>query len=405
MLRFELKNALSGVAPNEIASFTPFPKEDTYTPEYATDSNNIYQVGLNELKQDRVAALVMAGGMGSRLKYPHPKGTFPISVLGTMTPIFVIQAMRILALERLSGGTVPFYVMCSADNILETREFFETGAHGKYQPFFGLEPTQVVFFTQGEVPCFDLDYQPLKSGPDSLVTAADGNGGLYSALFNGPNGPGTSTAWLDIERRGVRYIHVFTVDNPLTRICDPELVGQFVTQRYDVALKAVPKRSPEEKTGVICRNGTRTVVAEYTELPQDLREATDDDGKLLFSCGNIANHMFTVEFIKRAALGRLPWHVAKKAIPYYDEATGKTVRPDAPNGYKLEMFIFDGLTYADRVGVFLAAREHEFAPVKNADGEDSPASAEALIRAELAFIGAKDFGGQVDQTQVGLGMQ
>ncbi|KAG9392316.1 UDP-N-acetylglucosamine pyrophosphorylase [Carpediemonas membranifera] len=383
----------------KMAEYQPFPSDDFLTVNYSTVANKQYTIGLEEIKEGHVAAVVMAGGMGTRLGCNKPKGTFTIGVAHTTPSIFQIQAMRILALQRKARGVIPYYVMCSRDNEAETRRFFETGACRTDSPFFGLDPSQVVFFTQGEVPCFDLDYQPLKSGPDSLVTAADGNGGLYSALFNGPNGPGTSTAWLDIERRGVRYIHVFTVDNPLTRICDPELVGQFVTHGYDAALKAIPKRGPEEKIGVICRNGTGTVVAEYSELPQDLREATDEDGNLLFSCGNIANHMFTVEFIKKVALHQLPWHIAKKAIPYYDKATGQTVNPPTPNGYKLEQFIFDSLTFADRVGVIMVAREHEFAPIKNAEGEDSPATAEAMVRDELVYYGTRGFEEEFDEVR------
>lgn len=64
------------------------------------------------------------------------------------------------------------------------------------------------------------------------------------------------------------------------------------------------------------------------------------------------------------------YHRATKKIPYWDEASGKTVKPTSNNGYKFELFIHDFLTKCEpgKFGVLRVSREEEFAPVKNAEG-------------------------------------
>ncbi len=84
---------------------------------------------------------------------------------------------------------------------------------------------------------------------------------------------------------------------------------------------------------------------EYSEISDEKASLRDPDGRLTFRAGNICNHFFTTDFLRRVCAKRnefrLPRHVAKKKIPYADEETGDTVRPDTPNGVKIEMFVFD----------------------------------------------------------------
>ncbi len=66
----------------------------------------------------------------------------------------------------------------------------------------------------------------------------------------------------------------------------------------------------------------------------------------------------------------LPLHRAVKKIPHIDPQ-GQRVEPKQPNGVKLESFIFDAIPLAERSIILEIDRSEQFAPVKNATGEDS----------------------------------
>ena len=63
-------------------------------------------------------------------------------------------------------------------------------------------------------------------------------------------------------------------------------------------------------------------------------------------------------------------------------APQKPVKPEEPNGYKFEKFIFDVLPDARVVENLAFDRADEFSPVKNAEGKDSPATCRADLQAK-----------------------
>jgi UDP-N-acetylglucosamine/UDP-N-acetylgalactosamine diphosphorylase len=179
-----------------------------------------------------------------------------------------------------------------------------------------------------------------------------------------------------MSREGIRTIFTFQVDNPLARVCRPELLGHHALAGADMASVVVRKLSAEEKMGVIARVDGRTGVVEYSDLPDELARQRDAAGELVYWAGSIAVHCIEVDFARRLTEGglRLPYHHARKKVPFID-AEGRRVEPDAPNAVKFETFLFDALPSADRTVTVEAAREDEFSPIKNAEGSDSPATA------------------------------
>ncbi len=315
--------------------------------------------GRELLSQGRVAVFVVAGGQGSRLGYEGPKGCFPASpVLGRS--LFAIFAAKIRALRGRHGASIPWYVMTSAANHERTREEFEKN------DFFGLPPGDVSLFPQDMLPAMTPEGRILLAAEDRLFLSPNGHGGALWALR-------TSGALDEMGARGVDQIFYFQVDNPLVAIADPVFVGHHALEDAQMSVKVVAKRSADEKVGVVGRIDGRFGVIEYSDLGPEELEARDETGQLRFRDGNIAVHMLRRDFVESVTEGglSLPFHLARKKIPAFDPATA---RVDSVDGVKFETFVFDAMGQAERCVVLEVDRRREFAPIKNAEGEDSPES-------------------------------
>ncbi len=314
------------------------------------------------LREGKVAAFVVAGGQGTRLGYEGPKGCSPATPV-TKKSLFQVFAEQILAASRRARKPIPWYVMTSPANDVATRAFF------RQKDYFGLNPQDVMFFSQGTMPAMDFEGNVLLNAPHSVALSPNGHGGSLLALRR-------SGALEDMAERGVELISYFQVDNPLVRAVDPVFLGLHDLQNAEMSAKALPKRDPMEKLGNFCVCGGKTMVIEYSDMPEELAVETQSDGRLLFSAGSIAIHVLSRSFVERlTATGRceLPFHRAEKKVPHVDEQ-GELVTPEEPNAVKLEMFVFDAMPLAEETVIFETDRAEEFSPIKNAEGPDSPAT-------------------------------
>ena len=343
--------------------------------------------GEKELRAGRVAALLVAGGQGSRLGYDGPKGCYSIGPV-TGAPLFYFHARKILARSIRYGAAIPFYVMTSEANDAATKRCFEENA------FFGLNPKDVFFFTQGMWPGMTPDGKVILDRPGHVFMSPDGHGGLLAALRR-------SGALDDMKARGVKSVFFFQVDNPLVEIADPAFIGYHALQKSEYSLKLCAKRDPFEKVGIPMQFGKACRMVEYTEMTKEqcLRKAKD--GRLYFLYGSPAIHVFDRAFLAREAAKEMPLHLAFKKIPFVEK--GKVIQPKEPNGYKFEKFIFDILPKAKRTAFLAFDPKDEFSPVKNADGNDSPATCRADLRtkwtkwlAEVGVTVAKDVPVEID---------
>jgi UDP-N-acetylglucosamine/UDP-N-acetylgalactosamine diphosphorylase len=321
-------------------------------------------LGMRALREGKVAAFLVAGGQGTRLGHNGPKGVFDIG-LPSRKSLFQLQAERILRLSRQAGKAIPWYIMTSEENHGETTGFF------KDRRFFGLSERDIFFFKQGEMPVVDDAGKVLLAAKGRLSMGPNGNGGCFLALAK-------SGALEDMRQRGVEHVFFYGVDNALVKVCDPHFIGFALGEGHAAASKAVVKAQPEEKVGVLCLRDGKPSVLEYSEMTEEMIYAKGDDGRYQYDSANIATHMFTREFLARNAAAALPFHVAHKKIAHVDPS-GAVVAPDAPNAWKFELFMFDLFPLAGSMAGLLVGREEEFAPVKNKDGVDSPASARAMV--------------------------
>lgn len=323
--------------------------------------------GEDLLRAGKVAAFTVAGGQGTRLGFDGPKGAYFGTAL-TRKPLFRCLAEWILAAHQRFGRPVPWYIMTSPLNHAETVAFFEH--HG----YFGLSSADVMFFSQGVLPSLDMKSgRLLLAQPWEVATNPDGHGGSLRALHQ-------SGAIEDMRRRGVEHISYVQIDNPLARVIDPVFIGLHASSRdssAEMSSKMVAKTDPAEKVGVFCRAGGKTQVIEYSDMPAAKVSERDAQGGLRYRGGSIAIHIIGVDFVGRLNEGgelHLPLHRAEKKVPHVDLETGRPAPITAPNAVKLEAFVFDALPLCRSSIVLETERIDEFAPIKNAEGGDSPAT-------------------------------
>ncbi len=316
-------------------------------------------VGGAALRAGRVGVLLVAGGQGSRLGFEGPKGAFEIGPLSGAS-LFEIHARKVLALERIYEAEIPLYIMTSQANDADTRKFFADN------DYFDLDPSRVLFFSQGMWPALDEAGKLILETPAKIFMNPDGHGGTIRALD-------VKGMFADMDKRGVSTLFYFQVDNPLVEVADPVFIGLHLQNKADVSVKVCAKRDAGEKIGAVAIRDGRSCIVEYSELTPEQMTATGPDGRLRLLYGSVAIHVFSVDFLKKCAQRPMLLHLAHKQVPYVD-AQGATVKPDRPNAWKFEKFIFDVLPDADKVLHVAFDRTREFSPVKNAEGEDSPAT-------------------------------
>lgn len=373
LVRVERPELMGEVSPADPSDFVRIPQTD----EERERDRAARVLGERMLRDGRVAAVLLAGGQGSRLGFDGPKGAFPFAPI-TGRPLFWHHSATIAALRERHRAPLPLYILTSPANDAETRDFFAANDH------FGLEPASVHFVVQGTLPAVDATTGALlREAPGHLALSPDGHGGLLTALRR--------SGTLDqMAAAGIDTMFTFQVDNPLVRTCRPEFLGHHELAGAQMSSVVVRKVAAEERMGVIARVDGRPGVVEYSDLPDELANLRDDEGELVYWAGSIAVHCIDRGFAERLTQDgvHLPHHRALKVVPYVD-ADGRTVEPAEPNAVKFETFLFDALAHAERTVAVEAAREEEFAPIKNATGSDSPETARrALNRLYATWIEA-----------------
>lgn len=314
------------------------------------------EAGQQALSSGRVGMILVAGGQGTRLGFDQPKGMFPVGPLSGRT-LFQMHCDRLLAVSRNCGQSIPMFIMTSPATDGETREYFQ-----RHQRC-GLGEQQLQIFCQGTMPAVDrATGQVLMSSKGSLALSPDGHGGLVQALH--------LSGILDrMAENGIDILYYAQVDNPLAKLCDADLIGYHLMARSQMTTQVVQKRFPQEKVGNVVSIDGKVQIIEYSDLPDDVAEQREMDGSLTFWAGNIAIHVFSLDFLRSVIDGQigLPFHRAVKKVPYVDDR-GLLIEPAQANAIKFERFVFDLLPLAEQAIVVEGDPAEVFAPVKNADG-------------------------------------
>lgn len=321
--------------------------------------------GLKLLRAGKVGAVLLAGGMGTRLGSDDPKGMYNI---GLTKDVFIFERLirNLLDVVEQIGCYIHLFVMTSEKNHEKTVAFL------KEKKFFGYDENYVTFFMQDMAPASDYTGKVYMETKALMSASPNGNGGWFSSMKRG--------GVLDIvHKAGIAYLNIFAVDNVLQRIADPCFVGATALNGCAVGAKVIKKAAPDEKVGVMCLEDGRPSIVEYYELTTELMEAKDASGEPAYNYGVILNYLFRVKDLEEIVSKEMPLHIVEKKIPYLNEA-GETVKPEKPNGYKYESLVLDMIHMLDSCLVFEVVREKEFAPIKNLTGVDSVESARALLQ-------------------------
>ncbi len=323
------------------------------------------EVGLRQIHDGKVGALMLAGGQGTRLGCHSAKGMYDI---GETHELFIFEQLirNMIEQVRLAREWIPLFIMTSEKNHEETVLFLNE------HHFFGYNPNYVYFFKQEMAPATDFEGHLLMERPDKIVSSPNGNGGWFSSFVN-------AGLLEKAKQMGVEWLNTFAVDNVLQRIADPCFIGAVIRKNCPCGAKVVRKADPEERVGVLCREDGRPSIIEYYEMPRELNYAKDENGEYLYNYGVILNYLFRLDRLEQIAGHPLPYHIVEKKIPYVDVNGGLRI-PEKPNGYKFEKLILDMVHMMDGCLACEVEREKEFAPVKNRTGVDSVDTARELLR-------------------------
>lgn len=333
--------------------------------EIASKEQEYREVGIRAIRDGKVGAVLLAGGMGTRLGSDMPKGVYNIGITRDVY-IFECLVNNLKAVVDETGAYIHLFVMTSEKNNDVTVDFF------REHNCFGYPAEYIHFFMQEMAPATDYDGKVLMEAANRIATSPNGNGGWYSSIISA----GLHTV---IEKEGIEWLNVFAVDNVLQKIADPCYVGATIMNNCVSASKVIRKVDKEEKVGVLCLEDGHPSIVEYYELTDEMKDAVNEKGELAYNYGVILNYLFKTEELDKIVAMKLPPHVVEKKIPYIDDE-GNMINPEEPNGLKYETLILDMIKMLDSCLGYEVVRGKEFAPIKNKEGVDSVDSARALLK-------------------------
>lgn len=318
-------------------------------------------LGENIIKNNQYALVTMSGGQGTRLGYDKPKGTFKVEISPEPKYLFEILADKLKEVNNKYNVIVPWYIMTSSENGKEIQEFFKEHNNFEYPK------EHIMFFEQQNLPLITENKKLIIGNNKLIKEAADGNGGIFNSMYK-------NNILKDMKKRGIKWVFISSIDNILLKVADTTLIGLAEERGVEIATKSIMKNSPDEKVGAICKRDGKIKVIEYSEMSDEMKNKKNEDGELTFGESHVMCNLFSLKALKKLAKKTLPYHIAHKKSEYMNKE-GEMVKPEEPNVYKFETFIFDSWTYFKDIAVLRGKREEDFAPIKNKEGVDSPETA------------------------------
>ena len=330
--------------------------------------------GTEILKSSQYAVLTMAGGQGTRLGHKGPKGTFELNIYPKKESLFEILANKIKQANKRYNIQIPWYIMTSENNNLDTINFFES------KNYFDYDKNKIHFFVQNKLPIVSAENgKILLSEPYQVNEASNGNGNLFESLKR-------NNLISQMKDSGIKWVFVSGIDNILTKVADPIFLA-LTANNSKIGSKTIFKKDAHSNDWVFCRKNRKPAMLGYERITKDMTNA-NINGRFLFREINILCHLFSIDALEKIADIDLPYHRALKKNTYIN-CEGMKIVPDVPNSYKFETFIFDSFKYFDNITLLRVEEEKEFAPIKDPVGIYSPETATKLYLKEEFMLSSE----------------
>ncbi|CXJ03476.1 UDP-N-acetylglucosamine pyrophosphorylase, putative [Plasmodium berghei] len=269
-------------------------------------NNELKQIGLKCIKENKVAVIFLAGGLGSRLHLKKAKGLLPITpILNKSFFQFYFEQIRFLqdyCFLFFENEIKPYnnnfhnntncydknisndYKKCGdnnrTNNCLSQKEndsnnindrknvnykylentnesvniyiyimtsdftYDHTIKYLQDNNFFGINSNNVKIFKQCNNFITNFNFDILMKNHNTVLTAPGGNGTIFKALYN-------NMIINDMINKNVKYIQIVSIDNILNKIADPVLIGLCSFYNCDIVNKAIIKKE-NEAVGIFC---------------------------------------------------------------------------------------------------------------------------------------------------------
>ena len=166
---FEVLSAMDAMHKAERGRIAPL--EAMQLPEIEKKKEQFRKTGLDAIRGDKVGAVLLAGGMGTRLGSDAPKGVYNIGVTKDLY-IFECLIHNLMQVTAQAGHMIYLYIMTSDKNHDQTVAFF------KEHQCFGYPQDHIFFFMQEMAPAVDHDGKVYLEEKDKIATSPNGNGGV-----------------------------------------------------------------------------------------------------------------------------------------------------------------------------------------------------------------------------------
>lgn len=314
--------------------------------------SSLQRIGEDAFQNGEVAFVTVAGGLGTRLGFPGPKGLVLVTPLQQKT-LFQVFAEKLQALQKRYHRPFHWLIMTSLQTDAATRKAFQEN--------HWYDPHYLHFFQQGTLPAFSTKNALLIDANGQIAEFPDGHGGIFQALQK-------AQLLSFLQQEGIRTLSYFQVDNPLVHLDDALFLGAHLQQSSDFSTKVVEKVRAEERVGLFVQINQQVQLVEYSEFPPAYVSARNPEGALRYRWGNTAIHLLSMDFVQTCANQSLPYHVCRKKVSAWNPTSQNM---EVTEGHKIEQFIFDALPQARHPLLWEIKREEEFSPVKNAAGNDT----------------------------------